>query len=134
MPGINISMALANQLLGHAQSSPEQEICGLVAASNGTASHSYPIKNIATDPAHIFEMDPEQQIDAMRTMREQGDELFAIYHSHPHASAEPSAIDIEQSSYPDAYYLIISLDTEGVLEMRAWQLQNGSVTAIDIEV
>ncbi|NOX08195.1 MAG: M67 family metallopeptidase [Gammaproteobacteria bacterium] len=134
MSVIKLSRVLVNQLLTHAQSSPEQEICGLVSARDGVANHSYPIKNSATDPGRIFEMAPQQQIDAMRQMREQGDELFAIYHSHPHASAEPSLADIQQSAYPDTCYLIISLDIEGVLEMRAWQLRDDGVVAVDIAV
>lgn len=133
MSEIQISMALANQLLTHAQSSPEKEVCGLVTASKGVANQSYPIQNIASDPARIFEMDPQQQIAVMRQLREKGDELFAIYHSHPHAAAEPSAIDIQQAAYPDAYYLIISLDTKGVLDMRAWQLRDNKVISIDLK-
>ena len=67
-------------------------------------------------------MEPKQQVAAMKTMRESGEELFAIYHSHPNAPAIPSARDIEQAAYPDAYYLIISLNTKGVLEMRCFKL------------
>ena len=74
------------------------------------------------------------QIEAMRQMREQGETLFAIYHSHPHAPAEPSHLDIEQANYPEALYLIISLNTKGVLELRAFTLQHGEATAVELIV
>ncbi|MGH8497879.1 MAG: M67 family metallopeptidase, partial [Methylococcales bacterium] len=81
----------------------------------------YPVNNIAERPALRFLMDPAQQIDAMRNIRENHEDLFAIYHSHPTAPAEPSATDLEQASYPDALQIIISLNTQGVLEMRGFR-------------
>ena len=62
-------------------------------------------------------------------MREQQEELFAIYHSHPTAPAEPSATDLEMANYPDALYLIISLNTKGVLEMRGFRLNRHKVVS-----
>jgi proteasome lid subunit RPN8/RPN11 len=55
-------------------------------------------------------------------MRERGEELFAIFHSHPQAPAEPSATDLELAAYPDALYLIVSLNTKGVLELRGFRI------------
>ena len=79
-------------------------------------------------------MEPAAQIEAMRRMREGGEELFAIYHSHPHAPAEPSAQDLQEAAYPEALYLIVSLDTKGVLEMRGFRLHHGEVDRVDLEV
>jgi len=56
-------------------------------------------------------------------MRERGEELFAIFHSHPAAPAEPSALDMAQAGYPDALYLIVSLGTCGVLELRGFRIE-----------
>ena len=113
---------LINQLLHYAQSSPDSEVCGLVGAKDGLATTCYPVKNAASAPECRYSLDPREQIDAMRTMRERGEEFLAIFHSHPHAPAEPSALDLEQASYPEALYLIISLDTQGVLELRGFRL------------
>lgn len=134
MKTITLPRTLANQILTQAQQHPETEACGLVSARDGVASHIYPITNIAEDKQRHFELDPAQQIKAMKTMREANEELFAIYHSHPHAPAEPSASDIQQSSYPDALYLIISLDTKGVLEMRGFYLRDGTVEGVELVI
>lgn len=131
---IHIERTVINQILGQALRTPEQEICGLIGARDGTPRTVYPVANVATERDHLFAMDPQQQIDAMRRMREGGEELFAVYHSHPHAPAVPSATDLEQAAYPDALYLIVSLDTKGVLDMRGYHLRAGRVAAVDLEM
>jgi proteasome lid subunit RPN8/RPN11 len=121
-PAIALPRSLVNQLLHYAQSSPDLEICGLIGARNGLPGTCYPVRNIAEQPDCRFALDPEEQINAMRRMRERGEELFALFHSHPAAPAEPSATDLEQAAYPDALYLIVSLNTQGVLELRGFRI------------
>ncbi|BBA35252.1 Mov34/MPN/PAD-1 family protein [Methylocaldum marinum] len=125
---IHIPRTLVNQLLRYAQTFPDVEICGLVGAKGGIPSHCYPVTNAAPTPDCRFQMEPREQIEAMRQMRERGEELFAIFHSHPAAPAELSAIDLEQAAYPDALYLIISLNTKGVLEMRGFRINRARQT------
>jgi len=131
---VALPRTIVNQLLTHAQSSPEQEICGLIAARNGIAHKVYRITNTADQPQQLFAMEPEQQIDAMRSMREAGEELFAIYHSHPHSPAQPSQTDISQAAYPEALYLIISLDTEGVLQLKGFYLDTNQKSIINVDL
>lgn len=131
---IQLSRKITNQLLHLAQLSPEHEICGLIGSSDGIASTCYPIQNIASETKTRFQLDAKQQIDAMKTIRDNQQQLFAIYHSHPTAPAVPSATDIEQASYPEAIYLIISLNTKGVLEIRGFSIVNQSVTEIPMSL
>jgi proteasome lid subunit RPN8/RPN11 len=125
---------LINQLLTHAQHSPEEEVCGLIGSKDGSPSRIYPVANVAAERDHLYAMEPQAQIDAMRRMREAGEELFAIYHSHPHAPPEPSLRDLEEAAYPEALYLIISLNTKGVLEMRGFRLRDGEVESVELGV
>lgn len=134
MKTITLPRTIANQILTQAQQQPEAEACGLVSARDGIPTQIYPITNIADDKQRQFELDPAQQIKAMKAMREADEELFAIYHSHPHAPAEPSATDIQQSSYPDALYLIVSLDTKGVLDMRGFYLRDDAVEGVELVI
>ncbi|MBL1275893.1 MAG: M67 family metallopeptidase [Ectothiorhodospiraceae bacterium] len=126
MSTIEMPRYIVNQLLELALNSPDSEICGLISSIDGHANRCYPTTNIATDQHQQFHCDPEQHIDAMRSMRERGESLFAIYHSHPNTPAIPSLADIEQLSYPQAIYLIISLQTTGTLQMRAFCSPNNS--------
>jgi len=52
-------------------------------------------------------MDEAQKIDAMRKIREAGEEMFGIYHSHPSSEAVPSVTDIKEAAYPDAVYFCL---------------------------
>ncbi len=119
---IHIPRKITNQLLHLAQLSPEAEICGLIGSLHGIPNHCYPVDNSADTPENRFLLDPKQQIAAMGQMRENGEELFAIYHSHPTAPAFPSKIDLKMANYPEALNLIISLNTKGVLEMRGFRI------------
>lgn len=134
MSEVKLPRTLINSMLGHAQHSPEIEVCGLIARAPTGVFQLYPVENVATESDHLFRMDPGGQVDAMRRMREAGEELFAIYHSHPHAPAEPSQRDLAEAAYPEAVYLIISLNTKGVLELRGFRLRKGSVESVDLTV
>lgn len=131
---IRITRPLATHLLALAQHSPEREVCGLVGAVGDRPSTVYPVKNIAANAEQAFEMDPQDQINALKTMRVRKERLFAIYHSHPTSPAEPSARDLENIGYPDAYQLIISLNTKGVLEMRAFRLTAEGMREVTLTV
>ncbi|MCK9530136.1 MAG: M67 family metallopeptidase [Gammaproteobacteria bacterium] len=134
MSEVALPRGVVNRLLAQAQQSPEAEVCGLIGARDGVPVHVYPVANAAADPARVFVMAPDAQIDAMRRMRECGETLFAIYHSHPHAPAAPSARDLAEAAYPDALYLIISLDTRGVLDMRGFRLHGSQVETVALSL
>jgi proteasome lid subunit RPN8/RPN11 len=125
---------IVNQLLHQAQVNSQGEICGLIGARNGTPSNCYLVNNIASDPQRQFFMDPKGQIEAMRCMRERGEELFGIYHSHPKTPPLPSKSDLAQAAYPEALYLIISLNTKGVLEMRGFRLQGNRYEEVELQL
>ena len=122
---------LVNQLLHHAQNSPEFEVCGLIGASQGMPATSYPINNIAEDQAQRFLMDPQEQITAMRQIRDRHEEFFAIYHSHPKSAPLPSMTDLKLAEYPGTLQIIISLNTKGVLEMRGFRF-NGDAQVQEV--
>jgi proteasome lid subunit RPN8/RPN11 len=60
--------------------------------------------------------------------------LFAIYHSHPDTPPLPSAEDLAQAAYPEAFYLIVSLATKGTLQLRGFEFKGGQVNAVDFVV
>lgn len=125
---------LVQKLFAHAQSEPGAEVCGLIGAIDGEARSHYPVPNRAPEPNRLFEMDEQAQIAAMKAMRERGEELFAIYHSHPAAPPEPSDRDNAEIGYPEAWYLIISLNIKGVLEMRAWRMEDGGFREYRVKI
>jgi proteasome lid subunit RPN8/RPN11 len=130
---ITLPRTLVSQLFSLVQGSPTQEVCGLVGGRAGVPLRCYPVANVSEDAERRFDMDPAEQIRAMRKMRERGEDLVAIYHSHPSGSCQPSPIDIAQAAYPEALYLIISLGTRGVLEMRGFRMDGSGMREIELE-
>ena len=98
-----------DSLLTYGRSDTVHEVCGLLGGTGSRAGSFYPVRNVAADAASEFLMDPEQQIEVMRRMRESGETLVGIFHTHPDSTAVPSAKDLEQAAYPGTRYLILSL-------------------------
>ncbi len=100
-------------MFNHALETPDEEVCGLLATHMAIEEQLpvslYRIPNIAVDPATSFFMQPQSQISALKTMREHGEHLCGIYHSHPRSEALPSNQDLQEAAYPGTAYFIISL-------------------------
>ena len=129
---VRIPRKITNQLLHLAQISPDYEVCGLIGSKNGLPTHCYPIINTAEHPQQRFLLDAGQQFLTMARMRALGEDLFAIYHSHPTAPAQPSSLDLEQAVHPEVLYLIISLNTKGILEMRGFKIDHKTAMEIPL--
>jgi len=131
---IKIHRPLANRLLTLAQLTPEIEICGLIAKKNDSQYQVYPIDNVALHKQSTFEMQPQQQIAAFKHIRDQQQTLFGIFHSHPDSAATPSPKDQLDAAYHDTLNIIISLNTQGVLDMRAYYYSPDEITAVDLVI
>ena len=71
------------------------------------AERFFPGTNTDHSPSR-YTMDPQEIIVAFREMREAGQELGAIVHSHLKGPATPSATDVREANYPDAFMMIVS--------------------------
>lgn len=110
-------------IIAHAREAAPHECCGLVGGkSDGQSQTVYRTRNIAADPLVSYEAAPEDLFTAQRAMRDRGEELLAIYHSHPRSSdPQPSATDVRLAYYPAAVYLIVGFaDREAC--MRAFRI------------
>ena len=106
----------------HAREARPAECCGLVGGRGQAAETLYPLRNVARDPSVAYEAAPEELFAAQRRMRERGEQLLAIYHSHPNAAEPvPSETDVRLAYYTSAGYFIISLGG-GHIEMEAFRI------------
>lgn len=131
---LHLSRPLVAQLLAHVDSVYPEEGCGLVAGRERVATAVYPIENILHSQT-AYEMAPLPQIETMLAIEADGDDLYAIYHSHPHSPAYPSSTDVGQAYYPEAIYLIVSLQERRQPVVRGFRIVDGVVTetAVNIE-
>jgi len=114
--------ALYQSMLAHARSDAPREACGLLRGRNGRARDLLPARNVAADPRRDYLVDAQSLLRAL-DWEEDGDELIAIYHSHPVSSAYPSVVDAANAFYPDSVYLILSLLQADAPELRGFYLR-----------
>ncbi|OTA40820.1 MAG: hypothetical protein A6D92_12920 [Symbiobacterium thermophilum] len=127
-----IGRRLLQQVLEHCLEEKPVEACGILAGKGGRVTCAYAADN-ARRSTVFYEVDPEQQGEALRRIAERGEELLGIYHSHPKAPAVPSQSDIAQAvHYPDAIRLIVSLD--GPTEVGAFRIADGRVEEVPLQV
>jgi len=99
-----------DQILAQATQADPAACCGLVGGADSQVTSIYPLHNVASDPIISYEAAPEDLFAAQRQMRDRGEELLAIYHSHPRsAEPAPSETDVRLAYYPQAVYFIIGL-------------------------
>jgi len=99
------------EILLHAREASPNECCGLIGGDNdGRTQSVYRLTNVAPNAEVAYEAAPEELFAAQRQMRERGESLLAIYHSHPRApQPSPSETDVRLAYYPEATYLIVGL-------------------------
>lgn len=81
------------------------EVCGFLASSRTRKFKVYPIKNQLLSPVRFY-MDPEEMLAVFKKIESRGEELVAIYHSHPNGPSYPSSTDWQEDYYPEMVKLI----------------------------
>lgn len=144
-------------MIAHARNLDPFECCGLLAGTNGAVSRHYRITNTVAKDARAVEvfdgadvkqlgrlsdatkaevayfMDPKEMLAAFKDMRQRDLELAVIYHSHTHSPAYPSMTDVGLAYYPDAAYLIISLENKSTPDLRAYWIKDRRVTQAEFQ-
>lgn len=128
---LTIPKPLYNAMIQHLQDEYPLEACGLLAGKDGVVSRQYPIENILRSPV-AYEMEPTQQIQAIIALEEAGLELAAIYHSHPQGPSAPSETDVALAYWPEAAYIIVSLQDRAAPQVRAFGILEGRVAEIPL--
>src|SRR6267143_868215 len=114
---MNLTLApgILEEVIEHAKARYPKEACGLIAGPRpapatrgGEGRRFIPMANVAQSPAE-YEMDPADLIKILRDLRNAGEDLVAIYHSHPHGPPRLSSMDVERAYYPGAAHLVVCL-------------------------
>jgi proteasome lid subunit RPN8/RPN11 len=131
---MRIARRLIDEMVAHAQADLPNECCGMVGGADGEASVVIPVVNSAASPLR-FEMDPQGQYNALKAIEEGGGEMLAIYHSHTKSAAYPSQTDVNQAvNWPDAIYLIVSLQNPDAPEVKGYWLKDLKIADVELIV
>lgn len=109
---MNVELFIPGSLIGriHEQAIREapNEACGYLRGVAAEARGLIGMTNVDASPEH-FSLDPGEQFAALKEARELGEDLLAVYHSHPETPARMSAEDIRLANDPRIIYVIHSL-------------------------
>ena len=99
------------EIFAYAKEAAPTECCGLIGGGEDQQARSiYSLRNMASNSKVAYEAAPEDLFAAQRQMRDRGEQLLGIYHSHPRsAEPAPSETDVQLAYYPQAVYFIIGL-------------------------
>lgn len=120
-----LDQATWDRLVEHAWSDHPYEVCGLLGLRPDGGVEHYLVPNAERSMTY-YVMEPRALLRAMREIEDHGYGL-AIYHSHTHTEAYPSQTDIRLAAYPDATYLIITLQDRDHPDIRAFSIIDGEV-------
>ena len=131
---MRIPQSLVDEMVAHAREDLPNECCGMVGGSDGKASDVIPVANAAASPLR-YEMDPQEQYNALKAIEGGGGELLAIYHSHTKSAAYPSQTDVNQAvAWPDQVYVIVSLADDDAPDVKAYLLKDLRIADVELDV
>jgi [CysO sulfur-carrier protein]-S-L-cysteine hydrolase len=123
---VRLSREQLEQILAQARSEAPHECCGLLLGRGDAVEEVFPGRNVDETPRIRYLMDPRDQLRAFRLMDERGWDLVGIYHSHPQTEAYPSETDKSRALYPEARYIIVSLQRPADPRVRAFRMLDGA--------
>lgn len=130
---MKIPRTVLDEMLSHATEGYPDEVCGLMAGRDDAVTRIFRMTNI--DKSSVsYMMEPAEQFRAFKEIRIGGLELKAIYHSHPVSPAYPSQTDVRLAFYPEAVYVIVSLQKAGNPEFKGFRILNGTISEEVLEI
>lgn len=121
-------------MVAHARDDLPNECCGMIGGREGEASSVIRVENSAASPLR-YEMDPQEQYNALKAIEDDGGELLGIYHSHTKSAAYPSQTDVNQAvAWPEQIYVIVSLADEDAPDVKAYLLKDLKIADVEIDL
>jgi proteasome lid subunit RPN8/RPN11 len=130
---IEITTAQHLEMLAHAEADFPNECCGLLFGRGTRAEQLRRMENVEHSPLN-YRVDPKVLLAVFDEMDQRELELLGIYHSHTHSPAYPSKTDRDLAGYPEAHYLIVSLQHREQPTIRAFRIVQGQVSEEPIEI
>jgi proteasome lid subunit RPN8/RPN11 len=138
---IQLPAEIAYGLLEHARAELPNEACGLLggdlASTTVTAFHT--ARNEHASP-YRFSIDRRDLVRITYALEGAGQDLVAIFHSHPNGPARPSATDLREARYPMALHVLAGLGASATRDsapaslLRAWRIANGICTEVSLRI
>lgn len=124
-----IPQALYAEVIAHCRSRYPKEACGLLAAerADGPIVQMYPMRNVEDSPIG-YSLDPKEQLHVEKQMRQAGQRMAGIFHSHTASAAYPSSVDVGLALSPDLSYVVVSLSDQAHPAFKSYRIDGTQVT------
>lgn len=123
----------AREIMAHALELEPVECCGVIAGKDGRAIKIFKARN-AEDSPFRYQIDSKDLLRIHREIEEREWDILAIYHSHTGTKAFPSPTDVRAAMYPEAIYLIVSLQYMARPELHAFRIIDDKIRSIRLRV
>lgn len=104
---IRIERAVMVEVSEHARAEAPNECCGLLIGRFDFVSAAVRARNLRPGPTQ-FLVDPADHFSAIRQARTAGLDVVGVYHSHIGSAPVPSETDLNEATYSEFLYLIVS--------------------------
>jgi proteasome lid subunit RPN8/RPN11 len=116
-----------DEMVAHAREDAPNECCGIIAALDGRATRVFRAKNAEASP-YRYSVDSQDLFRIFRECEANDWSFLAIYHSHTASEAYPSPTDVRLAFWPEAYYVLVSLEDAEKPVVRAFRILEGEVS------
>lgn len=124
-----------DNMVEHAKEGVTSEVCGVLGGRYGerdsTVTTVRRTANVARNPTSEYHMDPEDQLEQLDSIEDEGLDVVGFYHSHPTGPPAPSRTDAARATWPGYSYVIVALGGEPFVGSWRW---NGDADRFEAEV
>lgn len=128
---VTLSAALHDEMIAHCRSRYPKEACGILAGMDETVEQVYRMTNVEDSPIG-YSMDPKEQLQIEKQMRQRGQRMVGIFHSHTSSDAYPSSVDVSLAISPDISYVLVSLTDQAQPDVKSYRIEGTTITPEEI--
>ena len=128
---VTLSAALRDEMIAHCRSRYPKEACGVLAGKNETVEQVYRMTNVEDSPIG-YSMDPKEQLTIEKQMRQRGQRMVGIFHSHTSTDAYPSSVDVSLAISPDVSYVLVSLKDQAKPDVKSYRIEGTTITPEEV--
>ena len=133
---VSLSVDLFQAIIDHARADYPNEACGVIVgdrspADGGVALRWVPMRNEYASPLR-YRIHAEDLYPVLVEVDDSDDKAFwAIVHSHVRSAAYPSPTDVAQAVFPDALYVLVSLEADEPA-LNAFRIVDGTIFPVEL--
>jgi proteasome lid subunit RPN8/RPN11 len=124
---LSLPQSFLDEMIAHAKEDAPNECCGIIAGEDGRVVKLFRAKNVEASP-YRYSVEPKDLFRIYRECEANGWDFLAIYHSHTASEAYPSSTDVRLAFWPEAYYVLVSLQDAARPVVRAFRILDGAIS------